>query len=262
ISDTSKTSRTDMQTEVAKELAKDQSITAHARYSGGNDKVYKYEIGADYANHSAQVDSTRQAVMKSQEITERALERVLTKISEERVQKIIKEYTETNVHEFDNRGKVTDTDNPDAARPQHITGVYRWVDKKMKNQIYNYGKRTMFEFMIPEPARLHRLAQKPDDIVQLPVDPRKAPKPHTMANANSATNELLQYWAGIYGVTLEPLPPNIKSSQRIFNAGNITPPPGPEGDYSFNLNFTFMENYDFLRYDVKFTCNPPHNGRH
>jgi hypothetical protein len=85
------------------------------------------------------------------------MERVLTKINKERVQKIIKEYTETNVHEFDNRGKVTVTNNH-AAQPQHITGVYRWVDKKMKNQIYNYGKRTMFEFMIPEPAKLHRLS--------------------------------------------------------------------------------------------------------
>jgi hypothetical protein len=39
------------------------------------------------------------------------MERVLTKINKERVQKIIKEYTETNVHEFDNRGKVTVTNN-------------------------------------------------------------------------------------------------------------------------------------------------------
>lgn len=238
ISDTSKTSRTDMQTEVAKELAKDQSITAHARYSGGNDKVYKYEIGADYANHSAQVDSTRQAVMKSQEITERALERVLTKISEERVQKIIKEYTETNVHEFDNRGKVTDTDNPDAARPQHITGVYRWIDKKMKNQIYNYGKRTMFEFMVPEPAKLHRLALTVTKAEQLsaPVDPRTAPAPHTMQNAKTATKALLEYWAGIYGVTLSSVPEQYK-----VVVVNKTEP--GIGDSTRTVTFDVPQNY-------------------
>ena len=121
MSDTSKTSRTDMQTEVAKEIEKQQSISAYTRFSYGNDSAMKFEIGADYANNSAQHDSTRQAVMKSQEITERAMERVLTKISEERVQKIIKEYTETNVHEYDNRGKVTNTDNAEAAQPKHIT---------------------------------------------------------------------------------------------------------------------------------------------
>ncbi|WP_294288638.1 hypothetical protein [uncultured Chryseobacterium sp.] len=202
VSDTSKTSRTDVQTEVAKELDKQQSITAYAHfsYSGG----YKLDIGADYANNTAQHDSTRQAVAKSQEITERAMERVLTKINEERVQKIIKEYTETNVHEFDNRGNAVTTNEV----PQHITGVYRWIDKKMKNQIYNYGKRTMFEFMVPEPAKLHRLALSVSkgQVLTAPVDPRKAPEPWNMASPKGATKELLQHWAGIYGVTLTNLP--------------------------------------------------------
>lgn len=203
ISDTTKTDRNEMQTEVAKEIEKEQSITANTRFSYGTSKTF-FEIGAGYANNTAQHDSTRQAVAKSQEITERAMERVLTKINKERVQKIIKEYTETNVHEFDNRGKVTDTNNPDAAQPKHITGVYRWVDKKMKNQIYNYGKRTMFEFMIPEPARLHNLATVSSIVTTLkePVDPRKAPFPKTMPDSKSATKELLIYWANIYGVKL------------------------------------------------------------
>lgn len=204
-SDTSKTSRTDMQTEVAKELDKQQSFNAHAKF--GKSGSWYFEVGADYANNTAQHDSTRQAVMKSQEITEKAMEKVLTKISEERVQKIIKEYTETNVHEFDNRGKVTKTDDADAAQPKHITGVYRWIDKKMKNQIYNYGIRTMFEFMVPEPSRLHRLAVAVSkaQVLTAPVDPRTAPAPKTMDSPKTATKELLQYWANIYGVTLTDL---------------------------------------------------------
>lgn len=214
ISDTTKADRNEMQSEVAKEIDKQQSITASTNFSY-NTGVYKFDIGGGYANNTAQLDSTRQAVTKSQEITERAMERVLTKINKERVQKIIKEYTETNVHEFDNRGKVTDTNNPDAAQPKHITGVYRWVDKKMKNQIYNYGKRTMFEFMIPEPAKLHRLAAFVNkETFKEPVDPRKAPRPNTMADPKSATKELLEYWANIYGVTLNPLPELTKSYSR------------------------------------------------
>ncbi len=209
MSDTSKTSRTDMQTEVAKELERQQNIEAHTSFS--YNKGYKFEIGGSYANSTAQHDSTRQAVAKSQEITERAMERVLTKVSEERIQKIIKEYTETNVHEFDNRGQAASTSNLNPARPQHITGVYRWVDKKMKNQIYNYGKRTMFEFMIPEPARLHKLAMKSSkDVLTAPQDPRTAPAPHTMINAAAATDDLLTFWAKEYDVQLtETLPEKL-----------------------------------------------------
>lgn len=217
ISDTTKASRADMQTEIARDLEKQQSLTAHTSFHGGIGKAWSFDIGAEYANNTAQHDSTRQAVMKSQEITERAMERVLTKISDERVQKIIKEYTETNVHEFDNRGKVIDTDNPEAAHPQHITGVYRWIDKKMKNQIYNYGKRTTFEFMIPEPAKLHRLATSvaTGQVLTAPIDPRKAPAPHTMPNAKEATEDLLQYWAQIYSADLEEKPKNTEVKQVV-----------------------------------------------
>lgn len=240
ISDTSKTSRTDMQTEVAKELDKQQSITAYAHFS--YNPGFKLDIGADYANNTAQHDSTRQAVMKSQEITERAMERVLTKISEERIQKIIKEYTETNVHEYDNRGKVTETDNPDAAQPKHITGVYRWIDMKYKNQIYNYGKRTMFEFMVPEPSRLHRLALtvSKGQVLTAPIDPRTAPeKAWTMPNPKSATIEQLQYWAQIYGVQLNAFPAATK--QVIHNAASV-----PQTDDDFGVDysqFTIPDNY-------------------
>jgi hypothetical protein len=240
MSDTSKTSRTDMQTEVAKELDKQQSITAYAHFS--YDAGYKLDIGSDYANTTAQRDSTRQAMMKSQEITERAMERVLTKVSEERVQKIIKEYTETNVHEFDNRGKVTKTDNAEAAQPKHITGVYRWIDMKYKNQIYNYGKRTMFEFMVPEPSRLHRLALTvaKAQVLTAPVDPRTAPeKPWTMPNPKSATVEQIQHWAQIYGVQLEAFPAATK--QIIHSAASV---PQTNDDFGIDYSqFMIPDNY-------------------
>ncbi|SHK28198.1 hypothetical protein [Epilithonimonas mollis] len=202
ISDTTKATRTDMQTEVAKELEKQQNWEAHTRMSG---KAWGWsvEVGGSYANSTAQHDSTRQAVAKSQELTERAMERVLTKVSEERIQKIIREHTETNVHEFDNRGNKTTT-NPEEAVPQHITGVYRWVDKKMKNQIYNYGKRTMFEFMIPEPARLHRLALKSaKNVLTAPQDPRKPLDDKWKMTDTNVDETILKHRADEYGVTID-----------------------------------------------------------
>ena len=254
ISDTSKTSRTDMQTEVAKELDKQQSITAHTRANGGA-FGWTFDVGAEYANNTAQHDSTRQAVMKSQEITERAMERVLTKISEERVQKIIKEYTETNVHEFDNRGKVTETDSADAAQPKHITGVYRWIDKKMKNQIYNYGKRTMFEFMVPEPAKLHKLALTVSKVQQLtaPVDPRTAPEPHTMANPKMATKALLEYWAGVYGVTLTALLPN--TTQIVHS---VTALPNTNDDFGVDYSSLLIPD-NYTGKNAVFSCRSNRN---
>ncbi|WP_294275915.1 hypothetical protein [uncultured Chryseobacterium sp.] len=255
VSDTTKTSRTDMQTEVAKEIDKQQSITAYTRFSYGNDSAVKFEIGADYANNTAQHDSTRQAMMKSQEITERAMERVLTKISEERVQKIIKEYTETNVHEYDNRGKITATTDSLNAAPKHITGVYRWIDIKYKNQIYNYGMRTMFEFMVPEPSRLHRLALTvaKAQVLTAPVDPRRAPEPWTMADPKSATVTQIQHWAGIYGVQLEAFLPATK--QIIHNAASV-----PQTNDDFGVDYTsFIIPDNYAAKNASFRCDSSRN---
>ncbi len=247
ISDTTKTERNEMQTEVAKELEKQQSIEAHTRFSYGASKTF-FEVGASYANNTAQQESTRQAVAKSQEITERAMERVLTKINKERVQKIIKEFTETNVHEFDNRGKGT-------IPTQHITGVYRWVDKKMKNQIYNYGKRTMFEFMIPEPARLHNLAtasSKANTLVE-PIDPRRAPAPWTMPNSKEATKDQLKHWADIYGVKLTELP----KENVTINTGQIYEKPNTDGGSQYTRSITITDNYS--AYAAKIYTNTVRN---
>lgn len=238
ISDTTKVNRSEMQTEVAKEIDRQTSFNAHANFTY-DAKAYRMEIGTAFATNNSQHVSNRQAVTKSQEITERALERVQTKISEERINKIIHEVNLTNVHEYDNRGKVTNTDNPDAARPQHITGVYRWVDKKMKNQIYNYGKRTMFEFMIPEPARLHRIATAiAGNTLVAPTDPRKADAPYKMANATVATKELLEHWANIYGVNMVALLPN---SKQIIHS--VAGTPGTDHDFIETSTLQIPENY-------------------
>ena len=57
----------------------------------------------------------------------------------------IKEFEENNKHGFDNR---------DGA--EHVSGVYRWIDIIYKNQLVNYGKRLMYEFMVPEPSRFFK----------------------------------------------------------------------------------------------------------
>jgi hypothetical protein len=57
----------------------------------------------------------------------------------------------------------------------HTSGVYRWVDKEYTAQVFSYGRRTMFEFMIPEPAAFWVAARLRgfEDILTMPTPPRK-----------------------------------------------------------------------------------------
>lgn len=82
---------------------------------------------------------------------------------------------------------------------RHVSGIYRWVDKTYEAQIWNLGRRMMFEFIIPEPAaflveaRLRAYAQStplPSEPVFTPVQPVMPPgitQPADITTANYAT---------------------------------------------------------------------------
>ncbi|MBL1221715.1 hypothetical protein JET18_12765 [Chryseobacterium sp. L7] len=200
LSDTTTANRFEMQSEVSKILqeANDFSGFANANFSIGGS--YSMSLGANYANHRSKDESTRQAVTQAQDITARAMDRIVTKVHEERIEKIMDEFEENNSHGFDNR-----------KGDKNVVGVYRWVDKLMKNQIYNYGKRMMFEFMVPEPAKLHLLgmtSQKNPDQVNLikPEDPRTSSVMPMKNYGDLSTDAVLKYWVSRYNVEVPEKP--------------------------------------------------------
>ncbi|MGG5209245.1 hypothetical protein ACQWU4_09860 [Chryseobacterium sp. MIQD13] len=201
LSDTTTANRFEMQSEVSKMLQESNDFAgfANANYKGPGG-LFSLNVGANYANHRSRDESTRQAVTQAQDITARAMDRIVTKVHEERVEKIIDEFEENNSHGFDNR-----------KGDKNVVGVYRWVDKLMKNQIYNYGKRMMFEFMVPEPAKLHLLgmtSQKNPEQINLvkPEDPRTSSVIQLKNYSDLATESVLKYWVSRYNVEVPEKP--------------------------------------------------------
>lgn len=199
LSDTTTANRFEMQSEVSKVLQESNDFAGFVNASFGG-KMYSVNAGANYANHRSKDESTRQAVTQAQDITARAMDRIVTKVHEERIEKIIEEFEENNSHGFDNR-----------KGDKNVVGVYRWVDKLMKNQIYNYGKRMMFEFMVPEPAKLHLLgmtSQKNPDQVNLikPEDPRTSTVMQMKNYGDLSTEAVLKYWVSRYNVEVPERP--------------------------------------------------------
>jgi len=199
LSDTTTANRFEMQSEVSKILQESNDFAGFANASYGG-KMFSMSIGANYANHRSKDESTSQAVTQAQDITARAMDRIVTKVHEERIEKIIDEFEENNSHGFDNR-----------KGDKNVVGVYRWVDKLMKNQIYNYGKRMMFEFMVPEPAKLHLLGmvspQNPDQVNLIkPEDPRTSAVMPMKNYGDLSTDAVLKYWVSRYNVEVPEKP--------------------------------------------------------
>ncbi|MXS71220.1 hypothetical protein GSF70_08320 [Flavobacteriaceae bacterium W22] len=204
LTDTTTTERHEMQSEISKILQESKDFAAQTGFqaSWGPEKArFIANANASYATHNSKEESNRQAVTEAKDITARALDRIVTKVKEERIDKILEEYEENNKHGFDN-----------TKGSNHVVGVYRWVDKVVKNQIYNYGKRMMFEFMIPEPAKLHNLGIKMiDESEKLvkPVDPREESSMQIKDYIALSDETKLKYWISKYNVEIDDKKPEF-----------------------------------------------------
>ena len=201
LTDTTTSNRFEMNQEVNNVLAEDTHMGVNSNFNSswngpGNTK-FNLNVGADFATNTTKEESNHQAVTTAKEVTERALDRIVQKVKEERVVKITNEFEETNKHGFDN-----------SKNPNHISGVYRWIDKVYRNTVVNYGKRLMYEFMIPEPAAFHNLAAtintgSGEKLVK-PIDPREADDNKVLKLGDSFESRY-KYWAEYYNVIIQPL---------------------------------------------------------
>ncbi len=98
-------------------------------------------VNANVALNYSDTRMDKSAHNFSREVIGKAVSRIASRTASERSTTKIFETEERNAHTFDNK-----------AGPSHISGIYRWVDKRYEAQVYNYGRRLMFEFIVPEPA--------------------------------------------------------------------------------------------------------------
>jgi hypothetical protein len=216
LTDTTTVDRFEMNQEVNSVIAEDTQIGAHANLNAqwGNSETAKYTLnaGGDFANNTSSEESNHQAVTHAKEVTERALERVVTKVKQERVKKITNEFIDENSHGFDNRQGSS-----------HISGVYRWIDKIYRNKVINYGKRLMYEFLIPEPATFHTMLIEGKneatngEILIKPIDPRTVEGTLALTDYTKITEATYSHWAGVYNADVKACPSEFIYIGKEFN---------------------------------------------
>lgn len=190
--DTQTTDRFELKKEAEKTIQTDMSIDAGITVSASYGPV---ELGAyaNFAYSQSTTDTTKTSSNFARDVVDRSVSRIQKKTREERITKTIQEVEEINTHGLNNVGG-----------PGHITGVYRWVDKHYKSQVYNYGKRMMFEFILPEPAAFFIYSQNNNPAKAINVE-----KPNALGNI---THKDITEW-------------NYQNYIRDYNVQGITPPP-------------------------------------
>jgi hypothetical protein len=154
------TERFELKTESSIVQKQDASLKIGLAVSGKYGPVVEFKATTDFATSSSKEESKKVATDYSKDVTSRASSKIFERHREERILKTIEVFEEVNKHGFDNK----EGDGP-------VVGQYQWVDKVYEAQVFNYGKRLLFDIMLPEPAAflLHATSTQPkggDDLVK------------------------------------------------------------------------------------------------
>ncbi len=153
--------RFELNREAAKTVQRDQQFGFGLTVSGKYGPTVEFSSNLQANVSTSTEESTRNATTYAKDVIERSLERVIERVREEQVRRVIREQEETNLHELEN--------NTD----RHISGVYQFLEKVYESQIFNYGIRQMFDFMVPEPASYLWHLEQSETELNLPTPPPK-----------------------------------------------------------------------------------------
>jgi hypothetical protein len=101
----------------------------------------EFKASADFAMNHSKEEAAKTATKYSKEVTDRATSKVTERRRTQQILRTLEQFEDVTEHGVDN-----------PAGNGHVIGAYQWVDKVYEAQVYNYGKRMMFDLMIPEPG--------------------------------------------------------------------------------------------------------------
>jgi hypothetical protein len=144
------TNRFEIKKETESVIKTDINVGVNANLTYKNDLVgITATVGGNFAYNNSRQDAEKTASNYARDIMEKAVTNIQNRSSRSRTITRIFETEEINKHSFTNTGQTA----------THVSGIYRWLDKKYSAQLYNYGKRMMFEFVIPEPAAFYVMSK-------------------------------------------------------------------------------------------------------
>lgn len=223
--DTQTTDRFSLKRETSSTLKSDTEFKAGVSVDAKYGPFVEVKANADFATHSSSEESAKQASEFSKDVVARSVSKVTERVLQRRSTTTVSEFEEKYSHGFDNTAGAT-----------NISGVYQWVDKVSQAQVYNYGKRMLFDVMTPEPATTFFYAESNKKSEKAPLT---KPVPFTL-KASQITEGNYTTYAAQYDVTgLEAPPQQFKTISKAFDAVV------PDGDHrsSKSQDLTIDEGY-------------------
>jgi hypothetical protein len=210
--ETQSTGRFELRDEVQKQVQEEFGASAGLKVSASYGPTVSVEANGQFSYKNAKSESQHHASQISKELVDKATTKYSEKVREQFTQRLVEEVEELNRHGIDATGAG-----------HHIIGVYQWVNKVYEAQLFNYGKRTMYEFMVPEPAAFYiwSLQQATTQAGAIPVPPPFTISPAEITEANYRPL-IVQFDAKDV-----PPPPEPFVTVSIHKSGGPNPDTGP-----------------------------------
>jgi hypothetical protein len=198
--------------------------------------------------------SVPQAASFGQDVTSRAVTMLITSTQTQVLQQSTSEFDETVAHNFDNKAGST---------VQIV--VYQWLDKIVQAKVFSYGKRVLYDFVIPEPAVFLAFARSKwqPELAALQKPTLFALQPQDLST-NPKSSNYYQYWAAGYGASGIQPPPEPKITIVRAYGDKGSDPQSLDGTMLFT-GITAKENVDIppgysavtISVAVNFNGGPP-----
>jgi hypothetical protein len=202
------------QTELAREVDKAAGLQVSAEGSvdvSGQYGFTKFGASASAGVSASLAENSRQASRISRELVSKAVAKVESRVREERTHRTLTKSEDLIKHSINNSG------NP------HARGIYRWVDRVDRYQLFRFPDRLLFEFQLPEPAEYVRWRidnRTRSDAASLPEPPHFDVAPTDIDEANYGNKAL-----GWRASSVPPPPDKNLSITYAASALSSTPPP-------------------------------------
>lgn len=201
------TERYQLQTETSNTIKDDASLKAGVAVSGSYGPMVEFQATTDFATSTSKEQAAKVATDYSKEVTQKATSKLIEKHRQQTITHYVTTIEEKNTHGFDNK-----------AGKGPVIGQYQWVDKIYEAQVFNYGKRMMYDIMLPEPAAfvLYAASRPPKAQAEL-----VKPDPFTL-KPSDLTEWSYSYYVEKYAVAgVNPPPaPYVTSSKAVEGKGD------------------------------------------
>jgi len=233
--DLQSTERFEIQKEAEETIKRETKFEAGLTISASYGSILEVEANTNYALEKSKERSTKLASELSKEIVSKSVSKFSEKVREKRTMRITAEVEEKNLHELIN-----------PAGNEHVVGVYQWIDKVYEAQVFNYGLRTMYDFMVPEPGAFlnEALTQNLDEDAGL-----KMPEPIKKVPSDLNISDYQKYALAYEATGVLPPPLYVFEESVAFNAGADTGESSTPDSYSEVAVIEIEPGYEALGYD-------------